>query len=154
MQSAASGNNYDIVKLLLTKQNIDVNRGPGSPLFRASMVSLEMVKLLLSHSEVDVNLKNGDSGMTALMMATSLGKVEIVETLLKNSSVNVNMEDDFNGRTALYIAASADINRIRLEMVKLILTHPDINVNKGVKRAKMNLYEQATWHNESELSFG
>ncbi|MCP4747312.1 MAG: hypothetical protein GY874_14400, partial [Desulfobacteraceae bacterium] len=67
----------DVVKLLLSHPEIDVNK--DRPLYWAAKNGhIEIVKLLLSHPEIDVNQAN-NIGFTPLYWAAKEGHIEIVK---------------------------------------------------------------------------
>ena len=99
---------------------------------------LDIVKLLLQHPDIDVNLQDKDD-CTALMIAIIGGNKDIVELLLKyeniekHKKINVNLPgpDDC---TALILAVEANnVEENKLEMVKLLLEHPGIDINAKKK---------------------
>ena len=53
----------------------------------------EIVKLLLSNPEIDVNKYNSMNGKTALIVASEEGKSDIVKMLLLNAQINVEISD-------------------------------------------------------------
>ena len=69
--------------------------------------SIEVVKLLLSHQELDVNaIHPRRYNRTALMLAAASGKIEIVDALLDRSGIKVDFKD-LEGNTALSLATIA-----------------------------------------------
>ncbi|CAF0880180.1 unnamed protein product [Adineta ricciae] len=71
----------------------------------------------------NVNVKTTTSNQTALMLAVKHGKTDSVELLLENGA-GVNLQDT-DGSTALICA----VEREFLNIVKLILTRPECDVN-------------------------
>ncbi|MEX0961452.1 MAG: ankyrin repeat domain-containing protein [Simkaniaceae bacterium] len=91
---AAKDKNYQLVKELLTRKDIDVNlqsKAGRTPLMLASgNGSFEIVQELLTRKDIDVNLQT-KKGSTALTIATKRGFEKIVEKLqqaaLKDSPI-------------------------------------------------------------------
>ena len=50
----------------------------------------EVVKLLLSREDIDVNIKGDVEGATALQLAVSWGHTEVVKLLLSHRDIDVN----------------------------------------------------------------
>ena len=74
--------------------------------------SIEVVKLLLSHQELDVNaIHPRRYNRTALMLAAVSGKIEIVNALLDRPGIKVDRRD-LDGNTALSLATIAGYSDI------------------------------------------
>lgn len=129
----------NIVKYLLDQPNIDVNKKSTtydeSPLFLACEASnYDIVKLLLQDNIIDVNLKsridkNIDVGSSAPLHIACNGDmvtvdVNIVKMLLEHPNIDVNIVDD-QGRTPLILA----LYYFDIEVIKLLLEIPEIDVN-------------------------
>ena len=119
---AASYNNLDMVKLLLSRNDVDVNAlstGGGyytnrTPLHLAvTEGNWDVVKYLLSRDDVDVNVQDmwdGSLSSTPLhyMMDADIldaGVFDVVKKFLARDDVDVNVQDHL-GRTPLYRALS------------------------------------------------
>ncbi|KAK2772638.1 hypothetical protein FQN53_004485 [Emmonsiellopsis sp. PD_33] len=125
--AAIEGGHENIVKLLLDRQDVDVNAMNfvrQTPISKAILSGHEnMVKLLLKHKDINVNSINGVRG-TPLITALRSGSENIVKLLLEFKDVDPNCKDG-PGRTPLHIAAMEG----RENIVKLLLGHGDIDVN-------------------------
>ncbi|MBO7454494.1 MAG: Txe/YoeB family addiction module toxin [Alphaproteobacteria bacterium] len=115
----------DIVKELLTREDLDVNAKNQygyTALIRACVYEHhDVVKFLLRLKDkdgnhiVDINLKDND-GRTALHYACQRGFKEVVKLLLGRKCINVNKEDSM-GHTPLYIACESGYKEI-VELLK------------------------------------
>ena len=126
---ACENGHIEIVRMLLTRSDIDVNKTDGSR-FTALMYAItegniEIVQILLTRSDIDVNMENR-WGCTALVYAILNGHIEIVKMLLTRSDIDVNRKYSL-GRTALMIASWKG----RTEIVQMLLDRSDIDVNKA-----------------------
>ncbi|PHH76283.1 hypothetical protein CDD80_1664 [Ophiocordyceps camponoti-rufipedis] len=96
----------DLVWLLLTRSDIDVNRmGWNSHTALSFAVEKEneaMVKMLLARSNIKTDIRYG-GGWTLLPRAADLNNVNIVKLLVNSDKVNINSTGR-NGRAALTIA--------------------------------------------------
>ena len=124
--------NTEIVKILLERPDIDVNKPNVSKnrplLISATLNNIETTKLLLARDDIDVNAKS-DEGFTALINATTNNNTEIIKLLLARDDIDVNAKSD-EGYNSL-INATAKNNT---EIIKLLLAKGDIDVNaKGVQ---------------------
>ncbi|KAK8853002.1 hypothetical protein M9Y10_018000 [Tritrichomonas musculus] len=151
---AAQNDNIEIVKLLLSTPNVDVNvqsediiddgkiqKGFTALHFAALNNNIEIAKLLLSTPNIDVNIQTSADGYfferntyftyTALHLAVQYDNIEIVKLLLSNSNIDVNIQIShdrnmrYEGYTALHIAARNN----DIEIVELLLSNPHIDVN-------------------------
>jgi len=84
---------------------------------------------ILHNENVDINEVTSNNGETALHVAVHEGYVEIVRMLLADSRTNVNAATH-RGFTPLHNAANilSDADANRVEIVRLILRHPGIDV--------------------------
>ena len=115
-----------VVSHLLGHAQIDVNKSRvpdgATPLVIAYQNGhFDVVGLLLTHSDIDVNQSRPTDGATLLLLASHEGCAETVQLLLKSPKIDVN------GATPLLIACQ---NR-HLDVVRLLLTHSDIDVNQS-----------------------
>ena len=121
---ACEDNHMKIVKLLLEKPYIDVNRHDEDnehPLFSSAADNYDMFKLLLELG-ADHNIVY-DRGLTTLMNACEWGSIEVVKLLLELGA-DINIVDDYN-KTALMYACE----RGHIKIVKLLLEHgADVNI--------------------------
>jgi len=115
---AVERNDIDVVKLLLSMNNIDVNKtnvdGETALMLAASDSHISVVDLLLNVYNIDVN-KTDNEGVTALMLAASGNHIGVVRELLNMNNINVNKTDVY-GDTALMLATFGGNN----EIVKLL----------------------------------
>ena len=92
-----------------------------------------MVKLLLAHPDIDVNIQD-TKGSTPLHRACQSNYIEIAKLLLSRPEIDINSQDK-DGENALTIVTKYDIN-ININLVKLLLTHPKIEMNLNYKNYK------------------
>lgn len=135
----------DWVKLLLGTNNIDVNaleRGRNTPLNLASTRgALDVVQCLLNAKETDINLPNL-SGSTPLGSAIKYGHISIVCLLLERKDIWVNMVRV--GPSQITALTQALWSRER-DIVKLILQHPDLDVNMPNEFGLTPLMQTLDW---------
>ena len=144
----------EIVRLLLSHSNIDINKNPDgySALGMATQRNhTEVVQLLteagaeysildavgwndvalvqkcLNEDGCDVNQVNSE-GCTPLFIASGRGHVEIIQTLLTRDDIDVNKPNE-DGRTPLWMASYKG----HVQIVQTLLTRDDIDVNKPTK---------------------
>eukprot|EP01059_Diplonema_ambulator_P016040 TRINITY_DN2730_c0_g1_i1.p1 TRINITY_DN2730_c0_g1~~TRINITY_DN2730_c0_g1_i1.p1 ORF type:complete len:373 (+),score=119.17 TRINITY_DN2730_c0_g1_i1:35-1120(+) len=109
-----------LTELLLLSPVTDVNK--GCPLARAvELNNLGLVNALLASDRINPN-KGG-----ALYRAVGMGNVQIVEALLRHRKMNVNKFCGGVGSTPLCRAIDLQAE----EMVRLLVSHPKIDINKG-----------------------
>jgi ankyrin repeat protein len=127
----------EIVKMLLEKDDVDVNkansRGSTPLAYAARWGHSEIVKLLLEKDGVDVN-KATSQGSTPLSLATGSGHTEIVKLLLEKDGVDMNKAGD-DGDTPLLLAAWTGYT----EVVKMLLQKDGVDVNKADSRGSTPL---------------
>jgi hypothetical protein len=134
---ASEKGHADVVRLLLARQEIEVNKGDpagNTALHIASTFAsqenasqenhVEVVRLLLAHPGVDVN-KTTTSGGSALMAAALNGNVGIVRLLLAIPGIDVGNAEVGTGKTALLAAIDGGHDAI----VRLVVAH---SVNEQV----------------------
>ena len=164
---AAETNNVEMVKLLLTIKNIDVNKISMHDTYSYCKVynhyedcrirakemtalyvaakngSTDVVKLLLSNENIDVNIINVEREIdqfivekTALCAAIEYNNNDIVELLLSNKNIDVNILDKKRShdkskseKSALHIA----VENNNIDAVKLLLENGNIDVNRLLK---------------------
>ena len=101
------------------------------------------MRILLAQPNLDVNMtENG--GLTALMMACYHGHKTIVSMLLGHEHIQVNKADFYYKETALIKIA---FNELNPELVRLLLTRDDINVNAQDKYKLTALMYSCTYGN-------
>ena len=136
--SACKRGNIQIIKILLSMENIDVNQvepDGKTPLYAACMAgSTQIVRTLLSAENFDVN-QTGPYGMTPLYKACMKGYLEIVKLLLSKENIRVNQVGPL-GMSPLHQAC---MNR-DAKMVKILLSAENINVNQAGPYGMTPLY--------------
>lgn len=129
MHYSVSHSNFAIVRLLLDTGVCDVdhqNKAGYTPVMLTPLASAEtdedmqVVKALLSLGNVNLTATQG--GQTALMLGISHGRSDMVKVLLE-CGADVNLQD-VDGESALMMACHLG----NVEIVKLILSQPDCNV--------------------------
>ena len=122
--------NFEMVKLLLSKPNIDVN-------YRATYeYDVENGKEHLSNRDDTIQTIR----KTALRIAIEKGYAQICKLFLAHPNIDVNAVYNFEKyidrhqfffeeKTGLHLA----ISKKYMEIVKLLLNHPKINVNAKIK---------------------
>jgi len=138
----------DSIKLLLARDDIDVNAvdKDHESAFTMAVISqdLSVLTLLLADPRLDRAKLMTTSDRQAFSYAVSFGGAVIVEYLLNNFDVDINRVDQY-GQTALLEATSYDLfsasNPDPAEIVRLLLTHPDIDT--GVKHEGLTALMQA-----------
>lgn len=150
---AAEQGQSEIVKLLLQNPKLDVNLGSGckcypeeysSPLcIAAKNGHTEVVKLLLTHPNIDLNAGHNRDVRTPLCLAAEYGHADVVELLLAHPNIDVNMSSlYFDEFVVNYRGWLGDILTLEsplwfatknghTEVMKLLLSHPDVDVNLG-----------------------
>ena len=107
LHGAAVEGRADVVKVLLRRDDLDVNvvdpgQGSRNALMLAAIYgNMRVVEHLLGRGDLRPNLR---SDKTALMFAAFNDQLEIVMLLLKDPRVSINDQDDF-GATALMLAS-------------------------------------------------
>jgi ankyrin repeat protein len=132
---AAECGREDMVKLLLSKDDVDVNSVDQQMLILRRFAPLHyavdgghtpVVKLLLQDERVDVNLRSmtgkGEASHTALTLAVENNDICMVRLLLGNRNVNPNAKGEA-GSLPLSGAASKGYR----ETLSLLLEHPKID---------------------------
>ena len=124
---AAERGHMAVVKLLLERADVDINRTDSSgngPLSYAVMKGhVAIVQLMLAKDEVDVNSKN-ERGRTPLLYAAERGDVEVVKLLLERADVDINHIDSWGNGTLSYAAMEG-----RVAIVQLMLAKDGVDVN-------------------------
>ncbi len=107
LHKAALQGRTDVVKILLTSADLDVNacdpsQGSRNPLMLAAIYGyMGVVEILLKRDDLLPSLR---ADRTALMFAATEDQLEIVKLLLKDPRVSINDQDQL-GATALMLAA-------------------------------------------------
>ena len=138
LSNACMEGHYEVVELLLTHKNIDVNINDTyegtSPLYGACKNGHEeVVRLLLSHPAIEVNQVNQvdkvrtDFGPTPLYTACLNGHNGVVRLLLAHTAIKVNQAKTYEGITSLMVAIIMGKN----EVVRQLLAHAETDVNQG-----------------------
>ncbi|KAN0069195.1 Ankyrin repeat-containing domain protein [Elaphomyces granulatus] len=143
----------DVVKLLLDREDIDINKQDNRGYTALSHAvqyftprpGIEPAKLLLDRDDIDVNLPNR-YGQTPLYFACRLSyvsAVDLVDLLLKKEGVDVNARD-IHGCTPLgalcylyhiytkphiQVLYSTDMHLENVAKARSLLSHPDMDPN-------------------------
>ena len=120
------GNN-DIVEILLSHENINVNFVPQcgiSPLFAAAFNGhANVVKSLLSDPDIHINWVEERTGSTALIQAILHRHRPVVRNILRHHKIDVNVAN--RGGSALINAVVEGYP----EMVRMLFKHSNIRVS-------------------------
>ncbi|PKK66956.1 ankyrin, partial [Rhizophagus irregularis] len=103
---ASSLDCYDIVKYLLTDNNIDINLQDNfgeTALFLASALGNAKIVKLLLRNNANPNICNNEN-VTPLIVSSYNGHNDTVKALLEKGDVNINYQDNLC-KTALSFAA-------------------------------------------------
>ena len=123
--TACSGGDVSIVRQFLARDDIDVNRLKSglTPLLAAcNKGRKEVVKLLLERDDVNVNL--GDGTTPLIKAVETMKSAEVVKSFLARADLDLNIVNS-HGQNVLEYSASIG----HTEIVKLLLDHPNIDVN-------------------------
>ncbi len=131
LASAADSGQEAVVKLLLERDDLDVNATVDDLKRTALHLAARngyaaVVKLLLARGDVDVNSKD-HRGNTPLALAVNNGHVKVVKLLLERNDVEANTKDYYD-ETLLANAAKNG----QEEVVKLLLERDDLDVNATI----------------------
>eukprot|EP01083_Nonionella_stella_P272233 922991_1 len=122
---AAESNQIDVVKLLLENPKIEVNKGVDDSVWSRRQNPVD------NENPVDKY-----SGKTPLILAASQGYTDIVRLLLPRSSIYAY---DCTRESALYHA----VYNGHFDVVKLLLEHPQVNVNTVGGKHKRSIVKTA-----------
>ena len=107
LTAAAEGGHEEVVRVLVKRPDIDVNRKTGrgwtALMCAAWRGHVGVVRVLLEMPGTDVNSAS-QNGLTALSLAFSFGHMEVVEVLVAVPGVDVRRSIDQWGRTPLAVA--------------------------------------------------
>ena len=167
LKIAVTENNEELLDLLLSHPNIDVNTRDNyqntalivacykkhsgyrsrfdEARTRACPRSLTIIKRLLDVPDVEVNCKSRDGEWFALKYAASNDDEELLELLLSHPGIDVNNTDNYQN-TALMMACYKRYSRI----IKRLLAVPDINVNCQNARG-VSAFNMAVLRNNEEI---
>ena len=146
----------DVAQQLLAHPDLDVNQGRlGSGGTALHLLASEdggeanarVAKLLLAHPDIDVNLGRSD-GTTALWLAAFVGNRGVVKRLLDHPGIDVNKAKE-DGVTPLHAACHAGGGdpATQAEIVRLLLSHPDTDVNRpATARGNTPLMTASMYH--------
>ncbi|GLA61862.1 ankyrin repeat and death domain-containing protein 1A [Aspergillus tubingensis] len=123
---AASQGKARIVRMLLKRPDIDVNRyAQGLPSIFAAADNDHADVVSLLQCRRDIYLFTPDQSQYLLNIAVSHGQTDIVRTLLNNGHHIDPHIPDSNGQASLHIA----VTKNRIEILKLLLTFPFTDPN-------------------------
>ncbi|KAF2011039.1 ankyrin [Aaosphaeria arxii CBS 175.79] len=125
---AAKENHPSIVKILLSRPDIDVNaRLPESQQTALSIASQEgwtnVVSLLIAHPSTDLEATEGKHGQTPLSLAAERGYDDIVALFLNNTTADPDPPSTSTGQTPLSYA----VHHGHLDVVSLLLASPFVD---------------------------
>jgi ankyrin repeat protein len=119
----------DMVKLLLEREGIEVNRQDSFGLTALCKAAFrghsEIGKLLLEREDININLPD-NLGRTPLFAAVSCDCLELVDLLLKKDGIDPNPKVIDSGRTPLAHACHFDGSTA---IVRSLLSHPNTDPN-------------------------
>lgn len=128
LQIASSAGHEEVVKLLLTVPDIDVNAQDGDGNNSLGLAAYwgheNIVKLLLQNPKININIQDRLEGNSPLIDATEQGHANIVKILLQATGIDVNQQS-FDGSTALITAVNKGFENI----VNMLLTVQGLDIN-------------------------
>jgi ankyrin repeat protein len=149
MSFAAANGHERVVRLLLAKEGIDVDKATEygrTPLSFAAEQGHELVvRMLLATNNVDINLRDTEDGRTALSFAAENG-CEAVVKLLLDQGADPDSKDNTYGRTPLSFAA---ING-HMVVVKLLLDK-SVDINSKDKKYGLTPLSLAAAYGHAEV---
>ncbi|OOQ89141.1 putative ankyrin [Penicillium brasilianum] len=117
---------HDVASTLIAA-GADVNSMDNlgcTPLYGAAQNDHQLtVKALLEQDDIDVNHLVGE--FTPLMTAAYQGHLDVVKSIIRNPKLDINKGSKLRGTTALMHGALG----YEREVVDVLLTHPDIDIN-------------------------
>ena len=124
--------NYEIAKLLLEDERVDVNKPHnfgGSPFYIAcAFGKVDIVELMIKNQRIDIN-KPSYEGYTPLSVSCFYEKTEVVNLLLKDQRIEMNKPNK-NDETPFYIACQEN----RVAVVKILMKDDRLDVNNYKKQ--------------------
>ena len=128
LKYAVSANHEELLELLLSNPNIDVNTGDSNgetALMIACKKGFEKIaKRLLEVPDICVNGRSKDGNWFALKYAVSKDNLKILNLLLSHHKIDVNNRDAYNF-TALMLSCYEGHS----EITKRLIDVPHVNVN-------------------------
>ncbi len=125
---AAANGDVEIVKLLIAREDIDVDLGDWldrTPLVEAAKKGhITVVELLLSRDDVDINARDMD-GSTVLGFAAQSPKADLARILLARADIKRVDQPDISRKTPLMHAVSNGLQ----EVCELFLSRKEVDVN-------------------------
>ena len=115
------------------REILHIHEGSPALFEAAARGNEKIVKMLLEREDIDVNIELRQSGLTVLYAAILYGKrrdpghgyTSTVKQLLQRPEILVNTRNEVGGNTPLMAA----IKRRQANVVEELLRHPDIDVN-------------------------
>ena len=118
---AVGSDHVDVINLLLSHTDIDINAGDDTPLYTATgSRRYDITRLLLNNSQIDVN--KGSRSAHPMYVPAHNGDTEMVKLLIKHPQTDVNSRS--YSWTALIIATK----RRMTEVVKILLRCPRTDI--------------------------
>ena len=131
----------------------------------ASIGKAKVVSAIVDYGTVDVNARaehglfdvemlgtDSYTGQTALSIATMNGEMEVVVELLRAPGIDPNIglimqasSGDQDMRPRHIIPLMLAVGKQQLEMAKVLLNHPHIDVNRGVHAIPQEVWESDTY---------
>ena len=129
MYAASSGHALVVQALIREKANLNAVCGRSSSSTHRAIAynHVDVARILLDYPNIDLNiLDTSRNDQTPLMLAASSLRAQIVPIIVHKTGLNINLRSGPFQSTALTLAASSGDAHI----VRQILSHPDIDVNK------------------------
>ena len=151
-------NNLEIIKILLSHPEIDVNKcvkiendgkiSQFTPFFFEifnneviETTKLQVISLLLSHKNTDVNYDSKEDCGTPLIYAIEHQKKDLITLLLSNPNIDVNAKSIINSKDGYSTEKnplSVALENNYKETALLLLNHPKIDVNIKILHKKID----------------
>jgi len=145
VQIASELGHVDILRLLLSEPDVDVNATIGYETALSNAVRNghnEVVEILLKDERIQVNQNKG----VALFTACESNKLDAVRLLLQHPDIDPNLEYDSN--SPLMIACEKGY----IEVVRLLFQSAKINVNSEHESTGICPYFTAVWNGNDEIA--
>ena len=124
---AASNGDYEMMKFILSINNIDLKKDSLSLFYAIDSENADCVKILLDNNDVDINTLNRTKE-TPLLHACNLldnkNTIEIIKLLVNHQGIKLNCRDKY-GRTPLLVATAYK----SIEIVSFLLQTPGVKIN-------------------------
>lgn len=136
---ACKYSNFNIAKILLNDENIDINykktNEDNNSLLHLLLIRtknccfdyMECIMSLINNNNFDINCVNNDNYTSLHLMCDTNeneSNIYLIKLLLSNKSIDVNYQCENNKNTALHFACIKN----NIEVVEVLLTHQDIDI--------------------------